>query len=82
MVKYLFWKLYLSYLVSTALQLVFILSYIIRQYEYFFSVADDDKFSLILYVVSDLNEIKIMLKEGAVYLFYSLNIHKSRNRNP
>lgn len=38
-------------------------------------------FPLTLYVVNDHNEIKIILKEGTAYLFYTVNIHKSRNKN-
>lgn len=39
------------------------------------------RFPLTLYVVNDLIEIKIIIKEEAVNLFYTVNIHKSGNKN-
>lgn len=38
-------------------------------------------FPLSLYVFNGLNEIKIILIEGVVYLFYTQNTHKWSNKN-
>lgn len=81
MVKYLFWKLYLSYLCFNCtpkslypflhFQTVWIFFVCCRWWQFF----------LWLYVFNGLNEIKIILKEGVVYLFYTQNTHKWRNKN-